>query len=66
MISACSDTSIPDKIEFYRTPHRRHTVNSEFSLADVESLPYVEVAYIHTGTRAGLANAMVGLVRRGS
>ena len=22
----------PDKIEYYRTPHRRHTINSEFSL----------------------------------
>jgi L-asparaginase len=55
----------PDKIEFYRTPHRRHTVNSEFSLAGVESLPYVDVAYIHTGTRAGLANALVGLGAKG-
>src|SRR5262252_7423462 len=41
----------PDKIEYYRTPHRRHTVNSEFSLTGVQTLPYVEVAYIHTGTR---------------
>jgi L-asparaginase len=55
----------PDRIEFYRTPHRRHTVNSEFSLAGVESLPYVDVAYIHTGTRAGLANAMVALGAKG-
>jgi L-asparaginase len=55
----------PDKIEFYRTPHRRHTVNSEFSLTGVQSMPYVEVAYIHTGTRAGVANAMVGLGAKG-
>jgi len=55
----------PDKIEYYRTPHRRHTVNSEFSLASVQSLPYVEVAYIHTGTRPGLANALVGLGAKG-
>ena len=54
-----------DKIEYYRTPHRRHTVNSEFSLAGVESLPYVEIAYIHTGTRAGVANALVGLGAKG-
>jgi L-asparaginase/Glu-tRNA(Gln) amidotransferase subunit D len=47
----------PDKIEYYRTPHRRHTVNSEFNLAGVQSIPYVEVAYIHTGTRGGMANA---------
>jgi L-asparaginase len=55
----------PDKIEYYRTPHRRHTVNSEFSLTGVQSMPYVEVAYIHTGTRAGVANAMVGLGAKG-
>jgi L-asparaginase len=55
----------PDKIEFYRTPHRRHTVNSEFSLTGVQTMPYVEVAYIHTGTRAGVANAMVGLGAKG-
>jgi L-asparaginase/Glu-tRNA(Gln) amidotransferase subunit D len=55
----------PDKIEFYRTPHRRHTLDSEFSLSDAKSLPYVEVAYIHTGTRPGLADAMVRLGAKG-
>ena len=55
----------PDRIEYYRTPHRRHTVNSEFSLSGVSSLPYVEIAYIHTGTRAGVANALVGLGAKG-
>ena len=44
----------PDKIEYYRTPHRRHTASSEFSLDGVQSLPYVDVLYIHTGTRPGL------------
>jgi L-asparaginase len=55
----------PDKIEFYRTPHRRHTVNSEFSLMGVQGMPYVEIAYIHTGARAGVADAMVGLGAKG-
>ncbi len=55
----------PDRIEFYRSPHRRHTVNSEFSLAGIETLPYVEIAYIHTGTRAGLAKALLGLGAKG-
>ena len=55
----------PDKIEYYRTPHRRHTVNSEFSLSGLQSLPYVEVAYIHTGTRPGLANALVEFGAKG-
>src|SRR6202171_5465126 len=54
-----------DKIEFYRTPHRRHTTRSEFSLADVPSMPYVEIAYVHTGTRAGIAKAVVALGAKG-
>ena len=55
----------PDKIEFYRTPHRRHTTRSEFSLAAVPTMPYVEIAYVHTGTRAGIAKAMVALGAKG-
>src|SRR5499433_851960 len=55
----------PDKIEYYRTPHRRHTVNSEFSLSGVQNMSYVEIAYIHTGTRTGVADAMVGLGAKG-
>ena len=51
----------PDKIEYYRTPHRRHTVHSEFALAAMGSLPYVGVVYIHAGTRAGEAEAMLKL-----
>jgi L-asparaginase len=61
----------PDKIEYYRTPHRRHTVRSEFDIAGVQSMPAVDIVYIHTGTRAGQAEAMVqagakGLVLAGS
>lgn len=55
----------PDKIEYYRTPHRRHTVHSEFDLAAMGSLPYVGVVYIHTGTRAGEAEAMLELGAKG-
>ena len=55
----------PDKIEYYRTPHRRHTAKSEFSLEGMQSLPYVDVLYIHTGTRPGLANALVALGAKG-
>jgi L-asparaginase/Glu-tRNA(Gln) amidotransferase subunit D len=31
----------------------------------VDSLPSVESAYIHAGTRAGVANALVGLGAEG-
>jgi len=49
----------PDRIEYYRTPHRRHTTGSEFDVAAVASLPYVDVLYVHTGTRPGLADVLV-------
>lgn len=55
----------PDKIEYYRTPHRRHTTKSEFEAETLQSLPPVDVLYIHTGTRPGQADAMLRLGARG-
>jgi L-asparaginase len=56
----------PDKIEYYRTPHRRHTVKSEFNLESMPSaMPPVDILYIHTGTRPGQADAMVRLGAKG-
>jgi len=55
----------PDKIEYYRTPHRRHTAKSELGVEGVASMPYVDIAYIHTGTRAGLADDMVARGAKG-
>jgi L-asparaginase type II len=55
----------PDRIEYYRTPHRRHTVRSEFDIASVRSMPPVDVLYVHTGTRPGQADAMVRLGAKG-
>ena len=61
----------PDQIVFYRMPTRRHTINSEFDIANLEQLPRVDVIYVFTGARADLANAAVnagaqGLVIAGS
>ena len=61
----------PDQIVFYRMPTRRHTINSEFDIANLERLPRVDVIYVFTGARADLANAAVnagaqGLVIAGS
>jgi len=60
-----------DQIVFYRTPTRRHTLNSEFDIANLEQLPRVDVIYVFTGARADLATAAVnagahGLVIAGS
>jgi L-asparaginase len=54
-----------DKIEYYRTPHRRHTTGSEFDLAKIETMPHVSIIYIHTGTRPGEADAMVKMGAKG-
>ena len=54
-----------DRIEYYRTPHRRHTVGSEFEVEGVKAMPYADVLYIHTGTRAGLADALIQLGAKG-
>ena len=55
----------PDRIEYYRTPHRRHTVDSEFNVEGVQSMPYVDILYIHTGSRRGVAEAMLQLGAKG-
>jgi L-asparaginase len=60
-----------DEIVFYRAPMRRHTLDSEFDISNVERLPRVDVIYVFTGARADLAAAAVnagaeGLVIAGS
>ena len=54
-----------DRIVFYRTPTRIHTEGSEFTLADADNLPKVEVLYGHTGADPRLARAAVDLGARG-
>jgi L-asparaginase type II len=49
----------PDRIVYYRMPTRRHTVNSEFTVEGVEALPRVDILYVYTGTRPGIAEAAV-------
>lgn len=54
-----------DRIVYYRTPTRRHTVNSEFLLDRIERLPDVAVLYVYAGSLPGLANAAIELGARG-
>jgi L-asparaginase len=49
----------PDKIVFYRAPTRRHTVQSQFDLAQVASLPKVSILYGYAGDDGDLAKAAV-------
>lgn len=54
-----------DRIVFYRTPTRRHTLASDFTLDDADRLPRVEILYGHTGADPRLARAAADLGARG-
>lgn len=49
----------PDQVKFYRTPVRRHTLNSEFAGIDYKTLPKVEVAYAYRDAPDYIIDAMV-------
>jgi L-asparaginase type II len=55
----------PDAIVYYRAPTRGHTSRSEFDLHAVERMPLVDVLYVHSGCRAGLAEAALLAGARG-
>jgi L-asparaginase len=54
-----------DRIEFYRAPLRRHTIDSVFDVSGVKEMPRVDVVYVLTGVRADLAEAAVKLGAKG-
>ena len=54
-----------DRVVFYRAPTRRHTVNSEFEIESIQSLPRVDILYGWSGAQLGLAAAAVKLGARG-
>jgi L-asparaginase len=54
-----------DRIVFYRTPTRIHTMTSQFTLADADKLPKVEILYGHTGADPRLARAAIDLGAKG-
>lgn len=50
----------PDKkIQFYRQPTRKHTVNSEFSSLDITELPNVEIVYSYAGATGHLIDHII-------
>lgn len=52
---------VDDRVYFYHRVSRRHTVDSEFSLAGVAELPRVEIIYGHAGQRPELVEALAGM-----
>jgi L-asparaginase len=55
----------PDKIVFYRTPVRKHTVQSQFDLAQTGTLPKVTILYSYSGDDGDLAKAAVAAGAKG-
>ena len=60
-----------DKISFYRTSTKRHTVNSEFSVTGLTELPSVEILYSYVEPspvmlRALVASGVMGIVFAGT
>jgi L-asparaginase type II len=59
-----------NRVAFYRLPARKHTLNSEFDISDVEKLPNVEIAYgfanvSRTAVDAFAASGVDGIVYAG-
>lgn len=48
-----------DKIAFYRTPAKRHTVRSEFDVSGLKELPAVEILYSYIQPGPALIEALV-------
>ena len=47
------------KARYFRSPTRRHTMDSEFAIDGLERLPRVDVLYAHAGMQADLIGACV-------
>ena len=50
-----------DGVTFYREPTRRHTVNSEFDISQIKTLPKVEIVSAYYDADPALIGAVAGL-----
>ena len=55
----------PDRIVFYRAPTRKHTIQSQFDLTQINEFPKVSILYSHTGDDGNLAKAAVAAGAKG-
>jgi L-asparaginase len=49
-----------DKVSFYRSSTRRHTISSEFDLGGIKNFPKVEIAYSYAEPSAVVIQALMG------
>jgi L-asparaginase type II len=49
-------------VEFFYSPSRRHTVNSEFDIRDVMSLPKVDIQYSYAGSEGSGRSDVKGII----
>ena len=48
-----------DKVSFYRTSTKRHSVNSEFDVSRINALPTVDILYSYVEPNAALIHALI-------
>ncbi len=58
-------TTLYGKQTFFRGPYRKHTLDSEFSVKDVKSMPRVDILYANSDMSADLIDAAVKLGAKG-
>ena len=54
-----------DRVSFYRSPLRKHTLESPFDIASITSLPRVDIAYSYGGADACAIEAFVAAGAKG-
>ena len=55
----------PDRIVFYRAPTRKHTIQSQFDLTQINEFPKVSILYSYSGDDGDLAKAAVAAGAKG-
>jgi L-asparaginase len=55
----------PDRIVFYRSPTRKHTIQSQFDLTNIDEFPKVTILYGYSGDDGDLAKAAVNAGAKG-
>lgn len=58
-------TTLYGRQTFFRVPYRKHTIQTEFTIESVPSLPRVDVIYAHANMSADLIDASVKLGAKG-